>query len=117
MVKCIFIVISVFASISDLRADPRICVRSYIHSDGFDLCALRASPRHTYVVAESGSKKKVCVMTYKDKYCKYQKQEFSHAKNTAGDIVCVLNYNQPNVSGNYCATQPQDFSYVLDPWQ
>jgi len=112
-----FVLLILLIPISNLEADPRICVRSYIHSNGFDLCSLGSSPRHFYVYPEEGSEKKVCVITYEDRYCKYQKQEFSHAKTLDGRIVCVLNYNQPGVSGNYCATQPEDFSYALDPWR
>src|SRR5690606_2358787 len=93
----------------------RICTRDFA-SDGRDICASGTSPRHKYVEPEVPGRKPICAITYDDKHCKFYKAEFAHAKTVTGQIVCVLNFNQPYVTGNQCVVDPNRYMYVSDPW-
>jgi hypothetical protein len=110
----LFAMIVIFAAIPSAFAE-RICTRDFA-SDGMDICRRGGSPRHQYVRSALNHAQTICVMTYEDKYCKFQKAEFAHATTLAGKIVCVLNYNQPDVTGNYCSHDGKHYKYVLDPW-
>jgi hypothetical protein len=114
--KLIFLVLSLFfAGVTSAYADLRICVQNFA-TRNMDLCARGGSPRHKYIKREDLSNEKLCVSTYADDQCKFNKAEFAHAITLDGKIVCVLNFNQPSVTGNYCASQPEFYAYALDPW-
>jgi len=93
----------------------RICVRNF-GTGPVDMCGFGSSPRHVYVISERDERVHICTMTYDDERCKFDKQEFAHAITPDKKIVCVLNYNQPDVTGNYCVAQPETYGYVKDPW-
>lgn len=95
-------------------AEGRICARRF-NFQGIDLCR-SGSPRHRYVRSEKPEGEKICTTVYPDERCKFAKQEFAHALTQEGAVVCVLNFNQPSVTGNYCAKQSDQYGYVLDPW-
>ncbi len=93
----------------------QICARDFA-ADGFDMCETSPQPRYVYVQGENADRPKVCVSTYPDSNCKNLKKEFMHAITLDGKIVCVLNFNQPEIGTNHCATDPKRYVYVKDPW-
>ncbi len=95
-------------------AQTIICARDFA-ADGFDLCEKSGQPRYVYVVGADEQRAVVCVATYPDTNCKNLKREFGHAVTSDGEIVCVLNFNQPE-TGNYCAADPKRYAYIKDPW-
>ena len=93
-----------FVSFTAMAAKP-ICVRNV----GEVPCNTYPQA-YAYVHPYAPTTTKVCTRIYDSFYCNSAK-EYEEVKTLDGDIICVLNDNQPSVV-NLCSKAPQYYDYI-----
>lgn len=90
-------------------AAGQICAQNFVRPDG-NPCAV-GSRSHAYLIGSQDPGKRICAKIYQKSMCSSNTEAFVAVPAKDGETVCIVNFNQ-DVTGNYCASNPQSFDYV-----